>query len=960
MNRLCAPRGLLLLLAQALLLACGDPPAGGGEADVPLLGDARVEGTEPDASTETPTTLDAGPPEEDADQRGPKLNSLIPNSGPLEGGTAIRLVGAGFLEGTVVHIGERECLGVTVVNENHIDCTTPTGFAPGPVSVTLRWSVGGVPHRVEEAFTYFVPVEVTAITPDRGPARGGLEVAISGSGFVESTEVRFGGTLARATFVDENQLTAVVPAGEPGPVEVLVRNEYGEARVAEGYTYFEDLLVLGLEPRWGYTDGGTEVAIRGAGLIDESTVKFGDATAEVLRSELDRTLLTVRTPRATPGLVAVSVDNINGAWRGPDAFLFVDEGETAFAAVGVVPSRVSVGGGDTFEVGGAGFDDTTTVSLDGEVVECTLTNPHILRCTAPAHAPGAVDVVVTRGDEERTLPGALTFFEKVDIYTVRPNRGAVAGGTLVEVRGEGFREDMTLTLDGEPLTIVEFTDSTVVWAVSPPGRPGLVAIAASTSEDEVLVPEAFEYFDPISRFGGVWGEPIEGAVNVTVLDAYTGEPVPTAFAMAMPADPAIPGETLVGPVDARGQVVLSGRGMSPPQNVTAGAPDYEITTVEDVAVENVTVYIVPHNAPSGNGGDPPPEIANARLTGTVSGMDKLEKPNPPYVLVAFVDTTHSSPYNRRVNLPAEPNGVLTDNGPFEVIVKPGEMAAIVTAGVVLGTDLDAYRNGALRYWEFHETMYPVAMGFQRFIAVSPGDDVEGLELVLDKPMDLDVPVRMANPPAGPPEEPYVYEAWPFLDFGAEGYWEIDSKGFGMTPDMTVTHMPDIRAWDIDIRFEWLIWGHVGAQGQIRLPYTITTEHTRDVTAGLDVGPIAGLPIIDRPTDAGPLGPERLIEWHWADGATGEPTTPPDATVLTIDSADGLPLWTYIVPGDVTRVELPRLPEDILPGGTVDDVMILTIVPFIAERGLDFSDFTYDDLGYWSRHSYSATGISFTP
>ncbi|MEZ4468256.1 MAG: hypothetical protein R3F43_28430 [bacterium] len=32
------------------------------------------------------------------------------------------------------------------------------------------------------------------------------------------------------------------------------------------------------------------------------------------------------------------------------------------------------------------------------------------------------------------------------------------------------------------------------------------------------------YFDPITRFGGVWGEPIDGAVNVTVLNAGSGQP----------------------------------------------------------------------------------------------------------------------------------------------------------------------------------------------------------------------------------------------------------------------------------------------------------------------------------------------------------------------------------------------------------------------------------------------------
>lgn len=955
----------LLALACALALGgCGGGGGGTGDGEATDFGVVGPESATPDEDAAAePASFDASTaPEEDADRRGPRLNSIFPNSGPLAGGTPIRVVGTGFLEGTVVHIGERECGDVVIANENHIDCTTPPGFAPGPVSVTLRWSVGGVPERSEGAFTYYVPVAVTGVTPDRGPARGGTEIAIDGDGFIEGTEVRFGPTLARATFVDEHRLTVLVPAGEPGPVDLTVRNAFGEVRVAAGYTYFEDLVVLGLEPRWGSTAGGTEVGLRGAGLVLGGTVQFGDAEATLVRSELERTRLVVTSPPGRAGLVPVAVDNVNGAWRGVDAFLYIDEAATDFAVIGVVPSRVAAAGGDTFEVGGAGFDATATVTVDGVPVVCTLTNPHILRCEAPPHPAGAVDVVVEQGGERRVAEGALTFFEKVDIYTVRPNRGAVAGGTLVEVRGEGFTEDMNLTLDGEPLGVVEFVDSGTLWAVTPPGRPGLVAVGAQTTEDQVLLPEAFEYFNPASRFGGVWGDPINGAVNATVLDAYSGDPIVDATVITMPA----PGEEprpdegiIVGTTDVQGQVVLSDKVVGPPQNVTACAVDYECGTIERQTSENVTLYLVPHNPPSGGGGGGGDPIPNSRLAGTVSGLGDLAKPLDPYVLLAFVDTTHSSPYNRRVNLPAEPNGVLSEDGPFEIMVKPGEMAAIVTAGIVLSEDFDRYRSGAMGYWEFHETMFPVAMGFQRFISLSPGEGLEGLELVIDKPMDVDVPVTQVNPPVGG-DSPYVFEAWPFLDFGAEGFWEIDSKGFGETPDMTVTHLPDIRGWDLDIQYQWILWGHSGEQLQVRLPYTVTTEKVRDITAGLRVDPVASLALVDRPSDGVPLGPERRIEWHWADGVTGEPTTPPDATVLTIDSADGLPLWTYVAPGGITEVELPRLPEDVQPGGLVQDTMILTIVPFIGERPLNYGDFTYEELGYWARHSYSATTVTFEP
>ena len=955
------PHAVFALVA-CVLAACGGGGAGGHQG-----ADASPSIVSFDAgAAEDAETRDLAAPESalpDADLRGPKLNSLIPNRGPLEGGTAVRIVGTSLLEGTVVKIGDRDCLGLTYVSDTAIECTTPTGFAPGPVSVTLRWSSGGIPSHVEDAFTYFVPVTVTAITPDRGPARGGTDLVIDGDGFVEPTELRIGGTLTPATLVDEHRLTAVTPPGAPGKAEVIVRNVNGEVHLDEGYTFFEPLLVQGITPQWGYTAGGTDVDLQGTGLVADSSVHFGPDAATVVSSELGRTHLHIQTPVGAPGLRPVIVENVNGTWRREDAFLYVDQAAAGFGAVGIAPSRVAVAGGDDIDVGGSGFDETTTVEADGVALDCTLTNTNIMHCTTPAHAAGPVDVVVARGNEHAALPGGLTYFARVDIYALRPARGAVAGGTYVEVTGEGFTEDMTLTLDNSPFQVVEFVDAGHVWAVTPPARPGLVTAGAATIDDAILLPEAFEYFDPVSRFGGVFGEPIDGAVNVTVFDAYSGEPIIGATAMAVPEgpDPSPPdvAEVLVGTTDINGEVVLSGKYVAAPQKVTAAAPDYEVATIDEVTVENLTVYLVPHNPPAGQGGGGGDPIANCSLTGTITGLDAMEKPLDG-VLLAFVDTTHSSPYNRVMNLVPAPIGVLTTDGPFHVIVHPGEFAVIVTAGIVTQHDYDAYIGGRMDYWALHDTVYPVAMGFQRFISLSPGEDMDGLEIAIDKPMDLTIPATQANPPVGLPEKPYNYEAWPYLDFGAEGYWQLDTAAFGDTPALSVAHLPDIRGWDPDIQYLWMFWGHAGERLNILPPYTITTLEVRDITAGVDANPVSSLAILDTPTDGGPLGPERTTRWHWADGTTGEPTTPPDATVITIDSGSGLALWTYVVPGNVQEAELPVLPEDVTPGGLVQEDMRLYIIPFIAENGLNYGDFTYDDLSYYARRSYSISTTTFTP
>ena len=84
--------------------------------------------------------------------------------------------------------------------------------------------------------------------------------------------------------------------------------------------------------------------------------------------------------------------------------------------------------------------------------------------------------------------------------------------------------------------------------------------------------------------GGDWGDPINGAINVTVLDALSSAPIPDATVLAVPSDAAGPGAVpLVALTDANGQAVVSAKTLQPTQNVTAAAPSYEVATVEKVA-----------------------------------------------------------------------------------------------------------------------------------------------------------------------------------------------------------------------------------------------------------------------------------------------------------------------------------------------------------------------------------------
>ncbi|HZC22570.1 MAG TPA: IPT/TIG domain-containing protein [Candidatus Binatia bacterium] len=79
-----------------------------------------------------------------------------------------------------------------------------------------------------------LPLSLASITPATGPA--GTQVKLRGSGFVTGSAVIFGTSQVPATYVDQNTLTAVVPAlSTTGPVRVTVTNP-------DGRTYSYDAL----------------------------------------------------------------------------------------------------------------------------------------------------------------------------------------------------------------------------------------------------------------------------------------------------------------------------------------------------------------------------------------------------------------------------------------------------------------------------------------------------------------------------------------------------------------------------------------------------------------------------------------------------------------------------------------------------------------------------------------------
>lgn len=943
----------LLTLAPLALLGC-DPdaltPDAGTLADLGTLRDGDVLGPR----------ADGGPPGDSGPldpPEGPLLNSVFPNRASIEGGVPLRLVGRDFVDGVEVFLGQLPCDDVTFDNENRVTCVSPAVETATTVDVTVRWPDGrrGV---ITDGFTWFVPLTVRAVDPERGPALGGSPVVLRGTGFVEASEVRIGGIRATITDRDDNgtRLTVTLPPGEPGLADVAVRNLNGTVTLRDAFTWYEELFVDDIQPRYASVTGGVEVRLAGIGLLADSAVDFGGASASVIASEIDRQRLRVTVPPGEPGVVDLDVTNTNGQWTGPRAFLYVADQDGPFALDGVVPDRVSTRGGEDILIGGNAFDDDTTVYIDGTPAPCVVERAQLLRCTAPPHAEGPVDLTLERpgepGPETLELPGALTYYEAIEILDLVPARGSVAGGTLVELVGEGFTDRMQITFDGARATILDVAPTGDLAIIrTPPGRRGFVSVRGRAVDDETLLPLAYEYFDPTIGVGGIDGDEIGNAVNVSVLDARTGAPVPDAAVVVIGLGPR---DRWEGITDETGRVTIADPALVLPVSVTAAAVDYSTATYDRVTAQNTTLLLNSLIPPMPGNGVPPPPIPPVLLRGDVTGINILEKPNEEgYMLVAIVETSHRSPGNRLGSPPPAPLGILVEDGPYTLETRPGELAVIVTAGYVQTAVKEQYDRGEVGYWTFRDRVQPIAMGLRRFISGIPGDIIDDLDVVIDRPTRMSVQARIQNPPGGGRGAPDSYSIKPILDLGAEGYFDFRFDQTGPDPRMRFSDLPDLSAWpDADVT---MLWEAEANQTDPTLPYAYSFAETeaRDMRDGVTIGPIVGTTATIEPVSGGNIGAFRWAEFVVHAGIDG-PSEPADFHQIRL-TRGGQVVWTHLIPGAVHRFQFPVLPQPPMGAAFSDldgDELQMSILSVIVGGAFDFGDFTYNDFGRIRSYAWS--------
>jgi hypothetical protein len=178
----------------------------------------------------------------------PTATSLAPTLGPATGGTLVSVVGANFIVGTQVFVGDQPLQpnGGTVMSAGLIEGTT-VGQEPGMYPVMVQTGAESVQAGT---FELIGRPEVLMVSPTMGPPAGGTPVAIVGKYFRNDTSSLDGATriffgsdrssaaaLCCPVVVSPNRIEGVTPPGA-GAATIFAEDAFaGVGQLALSFNY---------------------------------------------------------------------------------------------------------------------------------------------------------------------------------------------------------------------------------------------------------------------------------------------------------------------------------------------------------------------------------------------------------------------------------------------------------------------------------------------------------------------------------------------------------------------------------------------------------------------------------------------------------------------------------------------------------------------------------------------------
>jgi hypothetical protein len=620
-------------------------------------------------------------------------------------------------------------------------------------------------------------------------------------------------------------------------------------------------------------------------------------------------------------------------------------------------------GGTETVIRGRGFTEDMTIEIGGlavETLDIVFIDDRRVTIRTPPGTPGPAEVRVQAGDLTATLPDGFLY----EAITVDPPSGAVSGGTYVRIRGFGtaFVDGDIVTFDGVPLNPQTVISPVEIAGFTPAGVPGTADVEVNGPSGTIVAEDAYTYTNGADPFnGGMGGGPINGAVNVTVLDWMTQDGIDGAFVAL--GDPAT-GPT--GTTDPFGQITFSTPGLVGPVTVTAAAAGYESSAMVVFDAQDVSIFLYP--IPEPQPGPFPPGRAAGYINGHIvfgdatgigtTGWSLVPEPrNDNELKRAYVYTTVANPFSG--NPDPGPTGIIDyeDDGAtsweFSIVARPAALAVVAVAGLYDPT-IDPDGEGPLPLGLFT----PFAMGVERGVLVGPGESVDNIAVIVDIPLDTTLNVQFQDaPPLFSPGwyGPTQYEIEAYVDLGGEGVIVLPGNSAVLpfpAVDGMLTSMAPLSSRLADASY--IVFA--GAYS----PFGSNPWSVRVLKGITDVGvPIVATDFLGTPRPFDPPSGGIATSQHLQiapEGGTGEPTF----HMHILSGFDGTPYWRIFARGTELDVDLPDLQSAAGLPGLPPNTQVIWTCYSITVPGLTFDNFNYGHLNanYWTAYAADAWVVQF--
>jgi len=249
------------------------------------------------------------------------LTSINPTTIPANSkATPITATGSGFAQGATIMFNGI-AIGTTFVSATSLTGTIPPELLvnTGTFTVAVVNPNGDASNALSFVVTTALPPPViTSVSPTSALAgAAATTITVSGSGFVQGSTVQFGTSNSATTFVNANQLRAVVTAAQlaqGGVFTIVVVNPNGDISNSVTFNVITPLSITSLSPSAIAAGvGDTTISIAGAGYVAGATVQIGSTS--VSANVTSSTQLSAQIPAAAlaqGAVVNVTVTNPDG------------------------------------------------------------------------------------------------------------------------------------------------------------------------------------------------------------------------------------------------------------------------------------------------------------------------------------------------------------------------------------------------------------------------------------------------------------------------------------------------------------------------------------------------------------------------------------------------------------------------------------------------------------------------